>query len=62
MIRRYSRIVSEGGHVAIAGLNEERLEYACSLLPEISLILKSNTVREANICELHTAIIQMGLA
>ena len=27
------RIVSEGGHVAITGLNEERLEHARSLLP-----------------------------
>ncbi|TCZ26952.1 SDR family NAD(P)-dependent oxidoreductase, partial [Pantoea agglomerans] len=27
------RIVTEGGHVAITGLNEERLERARSMLP-----------------------------
>ncbi len=35
------RIVTEGGHVAITGLNEERLERARSLLPAASLILKA---------------------
>ena len=32
------RIVREGGHVAITGLNEERLERACSLHPFPGLI------------------------
>jgi NAD(P)-dependent dehydrogenase (short-subunit alcohol dehydrogenase family) len=50
------RIVSEGGHVAITGLNEERLDRARSLLPETSLILKSDASSEADISELHTAI------
>lgn len=35
------RIVSEGGDVAITGLNDERLKRARSLLPESSLILKT---------------------
>lgn len=41
------RIVTEGGHVAITGLNEERLERARNLLPAASLILKRHGLGEA---------------
>lgn len=54
------RIVSEGGHVAVTGLNEERLEHARSLLPETSLILKSDAAREADINKLQTEISRWG--
>ncbi len=50
------RIVTERGHVAITGLNEERLERARSLLPAASLILKS----EADIHGLGEAINDWG--
>ncbi|MFT4465896.1 MAG: SDR family oxidoreductase [Sodalis sp. (in: enterobacteria)] len=54
------RIVKEGGHVAITGLNEERLECARHLLPETSLILKNDAACEADISELHKAINRWG--
>lgn len=54
------RIVNEGGQVAITGLNEERLKRARSLLPETSLILKSDASSESDICELQTAISHWG--
>lgn len=54
------RIVREGGHVAITGLNEERLERARSLLPDTSLILKSDAASEADISSLQTAISGWG--
>jgi len=50
------RIVAEGGHVAITGLNEERLERARGLLPATSLILKSDAASEADINGLAGAI------
>jgi len=43
------RIVSEGGEVAITGLNETRLAEARKLLPASSLILKSDAASEADI-------------
>jgi len=54
------RIVSEGGYVAITGLNEERLDRARSSLPVTSLILKSDATSEADISELRTAISGWG--
>jgi NAD(P)-dependent dehydrogenase (short-subunit alcohol dehydrogenase family) len=54
------RIVMEGGHVAITGLNEERLERARSLLPAASLILKSDAASEADIHGLGEAINDWG--
>ena len=54
------RIVSEGGEVAITGLNETRLAEACKLLPTSSLILKSDAASEADIESLATAISQWG--
>lgn len=54
------RIVSEGGHVAITGLNDERLERARTLLPATSLILKSDASSEADIGELQTAVSHWG--
>lgn len=54
------RIVTEGGHVAITGLNEERLERARSLLPAASLILKSDAASEADIHGLGEAINDWG--
>lgn len=50
------RIVTEGGNVAITGLNKERLERARSLLPATSLILKSDAASEADINVLGEAI------
>lgn len=50
------RIVAEGGHVAITGLNEERLERARGLLPATSLILKSDAASESDINGLAGAI------
>jgi len=38
------RIVSEGGHVAITGLNEERLDRARSLAPETSAMLPAKQI------------------
>lgn len=54
------RIVTERGHVAITGLNEERLERARSLLPAASLILKSDAASEADIHGLGEAINDWG--
>jgi NAD(P)-dependent dehydrogenase (short-subunit alcohol dehydrogenase family) len=54
------RIVREGGHVAITGLNEERLDRARSLLPDTSFILKSDAASEADISALQTAISGWG--
>ncbi len=54
------RIVKEGGHVAITGLNEERLARARNLLPETSLILRSDAANEADINALQTAISSWG--
>ncbi|MCI1030306.1 SDR family oxidoreductase [Pantoea dispersa] len=54
------RIVAEGGHVALTGLNEERLERARSLLPAASLILKSDAASEADIHGLGEAINDWG--
>lgn len=54
------RIVTEGGHVALTGLNEERLERARSLLPAASLILKSDAASEADIYGLGEAINDWG--
>jgi len=54
------RIVTEGGHVAITGLNEERLERARSLLPAASIILKSDAANEADIHGLGEAINDWG--
>lgn len=54
------RIVREGGHVALTGLNEERLERARRLLPETSLILKSDAASEADITALQSAISGWG--
>lgn len=54
------RIVSEGGNVAITGLNDERLKRARSLLPESSLILKNDAASEADISVLQAAISGWG--
>jgi len=54
------RIVTEGGHVAITGLNDERLECARSLLPVTSLILKSDAASETDINGLGEAISGWG--
>ena len=54
------RIVTEGGHVAITGLNEERLERARNLLPVTSLILKSDAASETDINGLVGAISVWG--
>lgn len=54
------RIVSEGGDVAITGLNDERLKRARSLLPESSLILKNDAASEADISVLQAAISGWG--
>lgn len=54
------RIVTEGGHVAITGLNEERLERARSLLPATSLILKNDAASETDINRLEKAISSWG--
>ena len=54
------RIVSEGGNVAITGLNDERLKRARSLLPESSLILKNDAASEADISVLQAAISDWG--
>ena len=51
------RIVSEGGNVAITGLNDERLKRARSLLPESSLILKNDAASEADISVLQAAML-----
>lgn len=55
------RIVKEGGHVAITGLNQERLINAKKILPESSLILKSDAGSEKDIAELQESIIQWGM-
>ncbi|MEN4633204.1 SDR family oxidoreductase [Pantoea agglomerans] len=54
------RIVTECGHVAITGLNEERLERARSLLPATSLILKNDAANETDINRLEKAISGWG--
>ncbi|MEN4834436.1 SDR family oxidoreductase [Pantoea vagans] len=54
------RIVTECGHVAITGLNEERLERARSLLPATSLILKNDAASETDINRLEKAISGWG--
>ena len=54
------RIVSEGGHVAVTGLNEERLAHVRRLLPEGSLILRNDAASEADAGELQTAIGSWG--
>lgn len=54
------RIVSEGGEVAITGLNETRLAEARKLLPASSLILKSDAASETDIETLATAISDWG--
>ena len=54
------RIVKEGGHVAVTGLNQERLQQARQILPDTSLILKSDAGSEADISELKASIIQWG--
>jgi NAD(P)-dependent dehydrogenase (short-subunit alcohol dehydrogenase family) len=54
------RIISEGGEVAITGLSEERLERARALLPETSLILKSDSASEVDINVLKEAISDWG--
>ncbi len=54
------RIVKEGGHVAITGLNEERLSQARRLLPASSLILKNDAAAEADVTALTTAVSEWG--
>lgn len=54
------RIVSEGGQVAVTGLNEERLTHARHLLPKTSLILKNDAANEEDIGALQAAIGSWG--
>lgn len=54
------RIVKEGGQVAITGLNGERLTRVRSMLPESSLVLKSDAASEEDINNLQTAISSWG--
>lgn len=54
------RIVSEGGQVAVTGLNEERLAQARSLLPKSALVLRNDAAEEDDIAALAVAISEWG--
>ena len=54
------RIVSEGGQVAITGLNEARLAQARGLLPGVSLIIKNDAASEADAGALREAVSAWG--
>lgn len=54
------RIVSEGGSVAITGLNEERIKQARERLPASSLVLHSDAASEEDIATLGRAVENWG--
>ncbi|MBM7341920.1 SDR family oxidoreductase [Pantoea coffeiphila] len=54
------RIASEGGQVAITGLNEERLAKARSLLPGTTPILRNDAADEEDIAALAAAVSEWG--
>lgn len=54
------RIVSEGGKVAVTGLNQERLTKALKLLPESALVLKNDASMETDIVSLNAAMVSWG--